>query len=123
MYAILSEGQLIALCDKPRYVKIKEETGVYIEAESKEDALALSVNGTLYNLIGKDNIPDAPEALVRDTSVSEYVFNNKIQINKNEAAAITIEDALCEQDSNIEERLAMIEDALCELDKEGAIKE
>lgn len=123
MYAILSEGQLIALCDKPRYVKIKEETGVYIESESKEDALALSVNGTLYNLIGKDNIPDAPEALVRDTSVSEYVFNNKIQINKNEAAAITIEDALCEQDSNIEERLAMIEDALCELDKEGAIKE
>lgn len=37
------------------------------------------------------------------------------------SATAALEDALCEQDSANEERLAAIEDALCELDKEEIV--
>ena len=30
MYAILSSGVVIAICDKPRYVKMNEESGAYV---------------------------------------------------------------------------------------------
>lgn len=82
MYAVISEGALVALCDKPRYVKINENTGLYVRAE-KEDAIGISVNGKLYNLPGSSEIVDAPEAIVRDGDISEYVFSNRAKIEVN----------------------------------------
>lgn len=119
MYAIFSNGALIALCDKPRYVKIKPETGVYVEAEETE-AVGIAVSGSLYNLPGSDAIPDAPEAVVTQSDASEYVFRNRVRIEENEetqgAAIIGMEDALCEQDAANDVRMSAIEDAVCELD-------
>lgn len=59
MYAILSGGVLLALCDKPRYVKVNEASGAYVEAEEAE-AVGVSICGDLYNLVGGTAIPDAP---------------------------------------------------------------
>lgn len=36
MYAIISKGELLALCERPRYVKRNEETGAYVEAAEAE---------------------------------------------------------------------------------------
>ncbi|MCD7732392.1 MAG: hypothetical protein LUH56_03010 [Oscillospiraceae bacterium] len=119
MYAVISEGALVALCDKPRYVKINENTGLYVRAE-KEDAIGISVNGKLYNLPGSSVIAGAPEAIVRDGDVSEYVFSNRARIEVNaestETAFVSVENAVCELDSSIQDRLAVVETALCELD-------
>lgn len=119
MYAILSGGALVALCDKPRYVRLNPDSGVYVEA-APEEAIAVSVNGDLYNINGGNAIPDAPEAVVRESDVSEYVFQNRARIDKNEettgAAVVQFEEALCEQDAATDERLSAVEEALCELD-------
>lgn len=120
MYAILSGGALLALCDKPRYVKKNEESGAYVEAEAAE-AVGVSVCGDLYNLPGGTAIPDAPEATVREGGIEEYVFRNRARIIENEeatgAAIVEVEDALCELDESTDERVSAVEDALCELDE------
>lgn len=119
MYAILSGGALLALCDKPRYVRINPDSGAYVEA-TPEEAIAVSVNGDLYNIGGKAEIPDAPEAVITQRDAAEYVFRNRAQIEENAktqgAAIIGMEDALCEQDTANDVRMSAIEDAVCELD-------
>lgn len=119
MYAILSGGALLALCDKPRYVRLNPDSGAYVEA-TPEEAIAVSINGDLYNINGGSAIPDVPEAVVREDDVAEYVFSNRARIVENEqtsgAAVVQLEEALCEQDAATEERLTAVEEALCELD-------
>lgn len=119
MYAILSGGLLISLCDKPRYIRKNEKNGVYIES-TKEDSIGISVHGNLYNFTGKNSIPDAPEAIIVQGDVAEYVFHNQTRIINNEesanAAIIEMENALCDIDTHTVERLSILEDALCELD-------
>lgn len=119
MYAIISGGVLLALCDKPRYVKMNEASGAYVEAEEAQ-AVGVAVNGDLYNLAGGTAIPDAPEAIITHGDVAEYVFRNRVRIVENEEAThtaiVSMEEALCELDAVQEARLAAVEDALCELD-------
>ena len=62
MYAIISKGELLALCERPRYVKRNEETGAYVEAAEAE-AIGIAVGGEGYNLPGGTALPDPPEAL------------------------------------------------------------
>lgn len=118
MYAILSKGELLALCERPRYVK-RNQGGVFVEAP-EDKAEGIAVGGEVYNLPGGSAIPDAPEALVQEAEASEFVFRNRVRIIENEettgAAIIAMEEALCEMDNASEERLAAVEEALCELD-------
>lgn len=65
MYAIISKGELLALCERPRYVKRNAETGAYVEAAEAE-AIGIAVGGEVYNLPGGTAIPDAPEALAQE---------------------------------------------------------
>ena len=122
MYAIISNGDLIALCDKPRYVRKNPSSGAYMQA-SREDAEAVAVNGTLYNINGGNAVEGAPQAIIREEDGAEYVFKNKTKIEENEAAQgaaiVTMEDALCEQDAANDERISALEDAICELDMKG----
>lgn len=118
MYAILSKGELLALCERPRYVK-RNQGGVFVEAP-EDKAEGIAVGGEVYNLPGGSAIPDAPEVLVQEAEASEYVFRNRVRIIENEettgAAIIAMEEALCEMDNASEERLAAVEEAMCELD-------
>ena len=136
MYAIISKGELLALCERPRYVKRNAETGAYVEAAEAEAIgiavggpvgaiagtipCAIAVGGEVYNLPGGTAIPDAPEALAQEGEAEEYVFRNHARIIENEettnAAFAAVEEAMCELDSSSEERLTAVEEALCELD-------
>lgn len=88
MYAIISKGVLLALCDRPRYVKVNEASGAYIEA-GPEEAVGVSVSGTLYNLNGGENIPGAEDAIVTEAEGGEYIFQTRKQVESvNETTAI-----------------------------------
>lgn len=115
MYGILNNGTIISLCDEPRYVKISETNGCYVQC-SKEEAIALSVNGILYNINEEKNIQDAPQAMAIEIDAPEYIFNNKKELEQNTKYISEIEDAICDLDSTKEDRLTDIENALCELD-------
>ena len=97
MYAIISKGELLALCERPRYVKRNEETGAYVEAAEAE-AIGIAVGGEVYNLPGGTAIPDAPEALAQEGEAEEYVFRNHARIIENEeatnAAFAAVEEAI-----------------------------
>lgn len=119
MYAIISEGRLVSLCDKPRYIKINTDNGSYVETD-EANAIGISVCGDLYNIDGKKLIPDVPDAVIREDEIADYVFLNGVRIERNESdtkiAFIEIEDALCELDAVSSENLTTLENALCELD-------
>lgn len=119
MYAIISNGNLVSLCEYPNYIKKNNRTGVYVSTD-EEDAIGIAVCGNLYNINGNENIKDAPQAIVVEHDTSDFVFKNMITIEKNEDnhnnTIAAIEDAMCEMDTLSSERLSSIEDALCELD-------
>lgn len=126
MYTILSEGKLLAYTDKPNYVTLDSPNGVP-QPVPQYQADALSVNGTLYNLVGSDKIkwtiaPDgydedgnpvspleeivAPEATAVEKAVAELIFNQRTKIKEltdtaNELAETTsaYEDMLLELDA------------------------
>lgn len=120
MYAILSGGKLLALCEKPRYVRMNEQTGAYVEADS-EGATGIAVGGEVYNLPGGTAIQDAPEALVVKRDEAEFIFQTKAHIVKVEettgTAIVGIEEALCEMDSASEDRVTALEQAMCDMDE------
>lgn len=119
MYAIISGGTLAALTDKPRWIKVKADTGVFVAAD-REDAVGVAAGGAAYNLPGRTDIPDAPEARIVEVNGGEILFSTDVRLTAktgaNSAAIVAAEDALCEQDGANDARMELIEDALCELD-------
>ena len=97
MYEIISNGQIVSLCDKPRYIKVKPSTGCFIEATA-EDAQGVSAGGKAYNLSGHTEITvttydevaettetvPAPVAVVRDVDGGEVTFKEGVRIGENE---------------------------------------
>lgn len=119
MYAIISEGKLISLCERPRYIT-RTEDGIFVEA-SEEEAIGLAVAGEPYNLPGHTEIEGAPEAWAQESDVGEYVFQNAVTIEQNAndtgSAIVTVQDAVCELDESTDSRMGALEDAICELDE------
>lgn len=114
MYAIVSNGVEIAMCDAPNYVK-RTKDGIWINTKMYE-ADAVAVNGVIYNMPGKNVFEGAPEAVVVERDAGERAFESMQAIAENKENAAMIEDALCEIDAAGFENIATIEDALCEID-------
>lgn len=120
MKAIIVNGKIISICEKPVYVKKHESLDLYVQCKPNE-AIGISAgvgeDGGIYNLPGRNDIPDAPEAFVRDDDNREYFFNTYNQADKAATDIITVEEAMCDSDTITDDRIAAIEDVLCELDK------
>lgn len=116
MYQIIISGEIKGFCETPRYIKIKPETGVYIEAKL-EEAIGVAFGGVAYNLFGYDEIPDTPQAIVKEIDGAEVVFSDNLQIAEQGDNIFEVESALCELDTSSDERMSNIELALCELDE------
>lgn len=55
MYEIRKDGDMIALTEKPSYIRLHED-GFYVLCGEKE-AQGIAVNGTAYNLLGRASMP------------------------------------------------------------------
>ena len=109
MYQIIVNGNIAALCDKPRFIKVKEESGAYIEATEK-DAQGVSADGVAYNLQNHDEIKTilvdeetgATETVAADVAILKEVDGgfvtfqanariegNEVKINEVDETALT----------------------------------
>lgn len=94
MYKIISDGKAIALCDEPRYIRLRAETGAYVRA-TQENAQGIAVIGEPYNLPGHTEITrvalkneetgetetvTAPEAYVVEVDGGEISFRQDERI-------------------------------------------
>ncbi len=119
MYHIIINEEIKGFLETPRYIKINPETRAYIEAKLDE-AVGVAFGGIAYNLIGHDEIPDAPQAIVKEIDGAEIVFNDSTKIIKHGENIFEIESVLCEFDMALNERMNEINEmglALCELDE------
>ena len=104
MFAIVNGGEILGLCDKPRYVA-KNQNGVLVEV-SVENAECVALGGTAYSL---------DVFSVKELDCSELVFSQGIKLEETSKNTDDAQDAICILSEDIETRLADIEDALCEM--------
>lgn len=64
MYRITLNGELLAVCDAPTFIKIDSNTGCYVQA-SKEEAEGIAVKSIPYSLPGH-NLNDNPVADIQE---------------------------------------------------------
>ena len=97
MYEIISDGKIVSLCDKPRYIKLKPSTGCFIQT-TEDEAQGVSAGGKPYNLSGHTEITvtnyneetetsetvPAPVADIRDVDGGEVTFMEGGRIGENE---------------------------------------
>ena len=98
MYAIVVQGEIIAMQDSPRYVKINPETGALIEC-SREEAEGIAANGVAYNLRG-GAVFETPEAEAKEIESGEVLVqteNNRKALN----AMLGVTDAEIPQDEEL----------------------
>ena len=82
------DGTDLGLVDEVRYIK-RSAYGVFVEA-SMTDAIGISVNGTVYNLLGHEDIEGADTVLVSRASTAEELTVHKTAIDEQQnVAAIT----------------------------------
>lgn len=68
---IKTDGAEVCLVDEVRYIK-RSRYGVFIEADPS-DAIAICVNGTVYNLLGHNSIVGAETVLVSKVSTADVL--------------------------------------------------
>ena len=76
MYRITDEnGNVIAQVDSPRYVRLKAETGAWIQCPAHL-AECIAINGVRYSLVGRDLVDDAPIAVyVYEIDAAQELYN------------------------------------------------
>ena len=102
MVKIISEEKTIAIADKAHYIRLKEETGVYVGA-TQEEAQGIAVMGTPYNLPGHEEIRrtvikdeetgetetiTAPEAYAVEVDGGEIAFSQEEKIGEVDETAL-----------------------------------
>ena len=93
MYEIINKenGQRIAFCEQPRLVKIKEQSGAFIQC-SRNEAEGVAVNGEVYSLGGK--LTGRPEAYIHEIDGGKFMS----EVSKHTQDLLNIKAALCELD-------------------------
>lgn len=74
------DGTDLGLVDEVRYIK-RSAYGVFVEA-SMTDAIGISVNGTVFNLLGHDDIEGAETVVVARASTADELTVHKASIDE-----------------------------------------
>ena len=120
MVKIISEGKVIAICEEPRYIRIKPSTGVFIQTDEKH-AQGIAVLGTPFNLPGNTEI--GGYFYNEETKKEEFIAAPEAHVMQIDGGALLMSEIgnlrgetntiLCDVDSSLED----IKEALCEIDE------
>ena len=106
MYQIVVCGEVVALCDKPRFIKVNKKTGAYIEA-TEQEAQGVAARTSVYNLPGHSEIKivrlvdeqsgttetvTAPEADIRQVDGGIVTFENLAHIEGNKVKISEVDE-------------------------------
>ena len=89
MYQIIVCGEVVALCDKPRFIKINEKSGAYIEA-TEEDAQGVAAGTLAYNLPGHSEIK-IMRVVDEETGTTETVTASEADIRQVDGGFVTFQ--------------------------------
>ena len=107
-----------SLQTQDRNVKLSEDNA-FVQTDA-ENAIAVAVRGELYNINGKEEVPDRPSAIIKETDGATFVFEQSLKLSAAEDTMngrfISAEEAMCEIDLNTDNRMTAIEEAMCEMD-------
>ena len=84
MYKIIKNGETIAVCETPLYIKVDPETGCYIEATIKE-AEGIAINGIAYSLPNHD-LDNQPKVDIQEINGGTLLLEDEKKINSNSEA-------------------------------------
>ena len=89
MYEVIKKdsGERIAICEKPRYVKLNEQSGAFIQC-SKDEAEGIAISSAVYKL--KDNA----EVSINEIDSGEFI----LAVNDQAKELLEIKAALCDLD-------------------------
>jgi hypothetical protein len=85
MYKIVKDGELLSICDAPRYIKYNERTASYV-LTTEEEAEGVAVDSTPYELFGKTLEGNQGVVLVNEVDGGELVFADQNGIKANSDA-------------------------------------
>ena len=123
MYKIISDGEIVTLCDEPRYIKISPTSGCYIQT-TKEEAVGLAARSMPFNLPGHTEITrieiddeekgttktvTAPEAFVMEVDGGEVSFDTKNKVEESDGKIVVIDHSLTDTQMALCEVYEMLE--------------
>ena len=93
MYEVINKenGRHIAFCEQPRLVRIKEQSGTFIQC-SRNEAEGVAVNGEVYSLGGR--LTGRPEVDIHEIDGGKLMA----EAEKQAQDLLNIKAALCELD-------------------------
>ena len=115
LYAIVSNGELLELCEEPRYIRLNPKTNTFVQC-SEEDAEGVAAGGEAYNFDGSNAFEGKPVAYINKVDGARYTFESHKRIGETEKNVNDVETSVCELDMNTSDRLDEIENAILELD-------
>ena len=95
MYKIISGGEVIAICDKPRFVKVSETSGTLVRCEASE-ATGIVVGGEYHS---KAN------TFAVEIDGGEYTFSVDRRVKESEDISKTVFAVLAENETLPEEKI------------------
>lgn len=81
MYKIILNNEILALCDKPRYIK-KHTNGSFIQTELT-DATGVAVGGAPYTLLGHELDGTMGTVVVQEIDTGEMLLTDQTNIAVN----------------------------------------
>ena len=117
MYIISSNGERLALCEQPRYIKINPTSGCFVKADNITDAQGVAVLGTPYNLPGHTEIMREVFIPTEGGEEGEGTVEKQIapEVEINSVNAYDFLGGLEDKDTQIEDELTNTQLALCEI--------
>lgn len=122
MYAIISGGVLLSICEKPNYSKKNPKSGAFILC-SKEEATGVAVDGQNYKILGTDvePYPDAPVAEIRNIDgASQYLFEAFMKSLKAETDVNDLDNAVLDMSETTQEQIDDLTTAIFDLAEQMA---
>lgn len=117
MYAIISGGVLLSICDKPFYTMLNPRSGSFIPADEKI-ATGVAVGGQNYSIFGRDveSYPGAPVAEIRNIDgASQYLFEAFMKSLKAETDVSDLDTAVLDLSDTTQGQIDDLTTAVFEL--------